>query len=100
MRTGCPIIPVGLQGTLEVQQPDSAIPKPFKVMRVRVGRPIPMSRFGEPTRNRLVLREITDELMYEIRELSGQEYVDTYATKQADVLPAEQTSRIPVAAVG
>ncbi len=98
MRTRCPIIPVGLQGTLEVQQPDSAIPKPFKVMRVRLGRPISMERFGEQTRNRLVLREITDELMYEIRELSGQEYVDTYATKQAETLPAE-TSRIPVAAV-
>ena len=68
-------------------------------MRVRLGRPISMERFGDQTRNRLVLREITDELMYEIRELSGQEYVDTYATKQADALPAE-TGRIPVAAVG
>ena len=97
MRTGCPIIPVGLQGTLEVQQPDSSVPKPFKVMRVRLGRPISMARFGDQTRNRLVLREITDELMYEIRELSGQEYVDTYATKHADALPAD-TSRIPVAA--
>ncbi len=71
MRTGCPIIPVGLQGTLEVQQPDSALPKPFKVMRVRLGRPIQPSRFGDQARNRLVLRELTDELMYEIRELSG-----------------------------
>jgi 1-acyl-sn-glycerol-3-phosphate acyltransferase len=97
MRTGCPIIPVGLQGTLEVQQPDSRMPKPFKVMRVRFGRPLPMARFGDQTRNRLVLREITDELMFEIRELSGQEYDDTYATKQAATLPAE-TARIPVAA--
>jgi 1-acyl-sn-glycerol-3-phosphate acyltransferase len=32
--------------------------------------------------DRLVLRQITDELMYEIRELSGYEYVDVYATKQ------------------
>ena len=30
MRTGCPIFPVGLQGTLEVQPPDSSMPKPFK----------------------------------------------------------------------
>ncbi len=96
MRTGCPIIPVGLQGTLEVQQPDSSVPKPFKVMRVRFGRPIPMARFGGQTRNRLVLREITDELMYDIRELSGQEYVDSYATRTAEALPAE-TSQIPVA---
>jgi 1-acyl-sn-glycerol-3-phosphate acyltransferase len=95
MRTGCPIIPVGLQGTLEVQRPDSSVPKPFKVMRVRLGKPMSLARFGDQARNRLVLREITDELMYEIRELSGQEYVDTYATKRAESLPAE-TARIPL----
>ena len=27
--------------------------------------------------------------MFEIRDLSGQEYVDTYATKKAEALPAE-----------
>jgi 1-acyl-sn-glycerol-3-phosphate acyltransferase len=31
----------------------------------------------------MVFRQITDELMYEIRELTGQDYVDTYATKPA-----------------
>lgn len=96
MRTGCPIIPVGLQGTLEVQRPDSSLPKPFKVMRVRLGRPLSVARYGDQVRNRLVLREITDELMYEIRELSGQDYVDTYATKTAETLPAER-AQIPVA---
>jgi 1-acyl-sn-glycerol-3-phosphate acyltransferase len=97
MRTGCPIIPVGLQGTLEVQSPDSPLPRPFKVMRVRLGKPLSVARYGDQVRNRLVLREITDELMYEIRELSGQEYVDTYATKHTESLPAEE-ARIPVAA--
>jgi hypothetical protein len=37
----------------------------------------------------MVLRQIIDEVMFEIRALSGQEYVDTYATKQADALPGE-----------
>ncbi len=96
LRTGCPIIPVGLQGTLEVQRPDSSLPKPFKVMRVRLGRPLSTTRYADQARNRLVLREITDELMYEIRELSGQEYVDNYATKRAETMPAE-TTEIPVA---
>jgi len=98
LRTGCPIIPVGLQGTLEVQRPDSPLPKPFKVMRVRLGRPLSTARFEGQARNKLALREITDELMYEIRALSGQEYVDTYATKRAEAIPAE-TTQIPVAAV-
>jgi 1-acyl-sn-glycerol-3-phosphate acyltransferase len=97
LRTGCPIIPVGLQGTLEVQPPDSSLPRPFKMMRVRLGQPISTDRYADHPHSKLAMREITDELMYEIRELSGQEYVDTYATKCAAVLPAE-TARIPVAA--
>ena len=31
-----------------------------------------------------LLRQITDEVMFEIRALSGQEYVDAYATKKPD----------------
>jgi 1-acyl-sn-glycerol-3-phosphate acyltransferase len=31
--------------------------------------------------DRFVLRSITDEIMYELMTLSGQEYVDIYATK-------------------
>jgi hypothetical protein len=38
----------------------------------------------------LVLRQITDELMFEIRELTGQEYRNTYATKKAESLPTEK----------
>ena len=89
LRTGCPIYPVGLQGTLEVQPPDSSMPKPFKVMRVRIGRPVKVDRYLDRPDDRLVLRQITDEVMFEIRELSGQEYVDTYATKKSEVAPAE-----------
>ena len=89
LRTGCPIIPVGLQGTLEVQPPDSSMPKPFKVMRVRFGRPVTVARYLDRPDDRLVLRQITDEVMYEIRELSGQEYVDNYATKKTEAAPAE-----------
>ncbi|OWY60078.1 hypothetical protein B7486_71125, partial [cyanobacterium TDX16] len=33
------------------------------------------------------LRQIIDEVMFEIRELSGQEYRDTYATKKAEDIP-------------
>jgi hypothetical protein len=37
----------------------------------------------------MALRELTDEVMYEICQLSGYEYVDTYATKQAEDIPTE-----------
>lgn len=96
MRTGCPIIPVGLQGTLEVQPPDCSMPKPFRALRVRVGRPIDVTRHLDRADDRIVLRQITDEVMFEIRELSGQRYVDTYATKTSENLPTE-TARIPEA---
>ena len=89
LRTGCPIYPVGLQGTLEVQPPDSSFPKPFKVMRVRIGRPVKVTRYLDRADDRMVLRQIIDEVMFEIRELSGQTYVDTYATKRSEELPAE-----------
>jgi 1-acyl-sn-glycerol-3-phosphate acyltransferase len=35
--------------------------------------------------NRYILRSITDEIMYEIMRLSGQEYVDLYASKAKEL---------------
>lgn len=90
LRTGCPIFPVGLQGTLEVQPPDSSLPRPFRMMRVRIGRPIDTARYADRSGDRLALRQITDEVMYEIRALSGQEYVDAYATKTSENLPSAE----------
>ncbi len=89
LRTGCPIIPVGIQGTVDIMPPDAKVPKLFGYVRLRFGRPIDVKRYVDRPDDRLVLRQITDELMYEIRELSGQEYVDEYATKKSEALPAE-----------
>ena len=84
LRTGAPIIPVGVQGTVEVMPPGARFPQPWRTVRVRIGEPIDVSRHRHAGRlhDRLVLRQLTDELMYEIRELSGQEYVDEYATRR------------------
>ncbi len=89
LRCRCPIIPTGIQGTDRIQPPDAKFPKPFRMARIRFGRPIDVTRYLDRADDRLVLRQITDEVMYEIRELSGQEYVDTYATKKSETLPAE-----------
>jgi 1-acyl-sn-glycerol-3-phosphate acyltransferase len=93
LRTGVPIFPVGLQGTLEVQPPDVSMPRPFRMMRVRIGRPIDVTRYRDRADDRFVLRQITDEVMFEIRELTGQDYVDTYATKKSEDVPSE-TGRV------
>jgi 1-acyl-sn-glycerol-3-phosphate acyltransferase len=53
-----------------------------KVRRIGmiVGEPLDFSRFHGMEGDRFILRSITDEIMYELNRLSGQEYVDVYAT--------------------
>lgn len=99
LRTQCPIVPVGLQGTDEVQPPDSPVPRLFRVMRVRFGTPVDVRRYEGRADDRLVLRQVTDEVMFEIGRMSGQRYVDTYAGKSDDsagALPAA-TATMPAA---
>ena len=48
---------------------------------VRFGEPLDFSRYEGLESDRYILRSITDEIMYEIMRLSGQEYVDMYATR-------------------
>jgi 1-acyl-sn-glycerol-3-phosphate acyltransferase len=83
---GVPIIPVGMVGTSLVQRPGSNLPRPFKRVTVRFGAPLDLSRFGDNgADDPLALRGATDELMFEIRNLSGQEYVDRYAKRHGVV---------------
>ena len=89
VRTLSPIIPVGIKGTRDIQPPDAKVPKPFKTAEVRFGRPIRVEKYQGREEDHLIYRQIIDEVMYEIRALSGQEYVDTYATKKASSLPTE-----------
>ncbi|MEA2433075.1 MAG: 1-acyl-sn-glycerol-3-phosphate acyltransferase [Actinomycetota bacterium] len=80
-----PIIPIGLVGTEDVMPKEAKMPRLVgrpKVI-VKIGRPLDFSRFADRGRDRFVLRSMTDELMYEIMQLSGQEYVDEYASRTA-----------------
>jgi len=89
LRTGTPIIPVGIVGSREVQPPDAKLPRPFREVTIRFGAPIDVCRYIDRSSDPLVLRQITDEVMYEIRNLSGQEYIDTYATRKHESIPEE-----------
>ena len=90
------MIPVGIRGSREVMPPDAKLPKPFRPVRLSFGKPITVERYQDRTNDRLVLRQLIDEVMYSIRELSGQEYVDEYATKKDERIPTE-TAQIPTA---
>ncbi|XPP25419.1 MAG: lysophospholipid acyltransferase family protein [Leucobacter sp.] len=64
---------------------EKAMPIGAKVPRIRrigtlIGKPLDFSRFAGMSADRFVLRSVTDEIMYEIQQLSGQEYVDVYAS--------------------
>ncbi len=81
MRTGAPVIPVGLRGLDNIQPPDAKFPRPFRRWEVRIGEPIHPDRYGTDPNDNRALRALTDEIMFEIRELSGQTYVNTYSEK-------------------
>jgi 1-acyl-sn-glycerol-3-phosphate acyltransferase len=81
-----PVVPVGLVGTSEVQRPGSNLPRPFKRVTVRFGMPVDSTHYcAEAVHDPLALRAFTDELMFEIRALSGQDYVDRYAKRHGVV---------------
>jgi 1-acyl-sn-glycerol-3-phosphate acyltransferase len=90
LKVGAPLVPVGIVGTDRIQPPDARFPKLRETATLRFGKPIGVGRYADRAGDRLVLRQVTDELMYEIRELSGQEYVDSYATKRAEDVPVER----------
>ncbi|MFB7915078.1 lysophospholipid acyltransferase family protein [Streptomyces sp. NPDC056061] len=79
LATGAPVIPVAMIDTEKIQPPGKVVPK---LMRpgIRIGKPLDFSRYHGMDGDRFILRSVTDEVMYEIMKLSGQEYVDIYAT--------------------
>jgi 1-acyl-sn-glycerol-3-phosphate acyltransferase len=87
LKIGCPIYPVGMIGTREIQPPDAKVPKLRGSCGIKIGRPINVERYRSRADDHMVLRQITDELMYEIRDLTGQNYVNVYAGKTAETEP-------------
>ena len=78
LETRVPVIPVAVLGTDVVAPPGKKFGT-FTRPVVRFGKPLDFSRYEGMENDRYILRSITDEIMYEIMRLSGQEYVDMYA---------------------
>ncbi|MEV8533373.1 lysophospholipid acyltransferase family protein [Streptomyces sp. NPDC051211] len=86
---GVPVIPCAMVGTFEIQPPGKVVPK-IRRVTIRFGEPLDFSRYAGLEGEKAVLRAVTDEIMYAVLELSGQEYVDRYA---AEVKAEEEAAR-------
>lgn len=74
-----PVFPVAMIDTEKVQPIGRRLPR-IRRIGVVVGEPLDFSRFAGMEGDRLVLRAVTDEIIYELMKLSGQEYIDVYAS--------------------
>jgi 1-acyl-sn-glycerol-3-phosphate acyltransferase len=80
LEAGVPVIPVAMIDTDKIQPPGKVFPK-IRRVGIKVGTPLDFSRYAGMEGDRFVLRSVTDEIMYELMTLSGQQYVDMYATR-------------------
>ncbi|MHA7264474.1 lysophospholipid acyltransferase family protein [Arthrobacter sp. TMN-37] len=91
LATGVPVIPVAMIGTDKVQPIGRRIPN-IRRVGIIVGEPLDFSRYSGLADDRFIQRSVTDEIMYELMRLSGQEYVDAYASSVKERLAAEKAA--------
>ncbi len=97
LEAGVPVLPVGVIGTYELWPYTRKLPRPGEVT-VRFGEPLRFDRFHDTPTDRFVLRSVTDEIMYEIMMLTGQEYVDEYGDRVKKELEARAKGEVPAKA--
>ncbi len=110
LQTGAPVCAVAMIGTREAQPIGQVKPNFFSPVTIRISRPMKFDRYRQRADDPLVARQITDEVMFELRALSGQEYTNQYAPKKGAVdaladqtpaavgaVPADQRQLVSVA---
>ncbi|HJP79715.1 MAG TPA: lysophospholipid acyltransferase family protein [Pseudonocardiaceae bacterium] len=80
LQSRVPVIPVAMFGTDKANPIGSKMWRPYPI-RIKIGPPMDFSRYDGLAGDRFVERSVTDEIMYALMELSGQQYVDVYAAK-------------------
>jgi 1-acyl-sn-glycerol-3-phosphate acyltransferase len=94
LESRAPVIPCAMLGTYELQPPGTVMPRLRFRPGVRFGEPLDFSRYYGMESNPLVLRAVTDEIMYALMELAGQEYVDIYAADAKAKAKASASRRL------
>jgi 1-acyl-sn-glycerol-3-phosphate acyltransferase len=92
LEAGVPVVPVGVVGTFELWPYTQRLPKPGHVV-IRFGEPLRFDRYRGMQPDRFALRSVTDEIMYEIMMLTGQEYVDEYGDRVKKQLESGRSTR-------
>ena len=90
--TGAPVVPVAVIGTDLIAPPGKKFGRIVQP-RIVYGKPLDFSRYDGMANDRYILRAITDEIVYEILKLSGQEYVDMYATEAKKLADGAKASK-------
>jgi len=102
LKSGAPVIAVAMVGTREAQPIGQVKPNFFSPIGIKFSRPMRFDKYADRADDPRVLRQITDEIMFELRALSGQEYVDRYA-KRGEVVEEVGEAKIgslPLETVG
>ena len=83
LTAGCPVVPVGLAGTEDIQPVGSNRPRRAKVS-VRFGEPITVAGEYDGVPSGRARRELTDRIMAAIGDLTGQEPAGIYNERPAE----------------
>lgn len=86
LEAGVPVIPVAMIDTEKIMPIGSKWPK-LRRPGIIIGKPLDFSRFQGMEGDRFILRAVTDEIIYELAGLSGQEYDDVYASSVREKRP-------------
>ena len=87
LQTGAPVLAVAMIGTADAQPIGQVKPNFFTPITIRISAPLRFDRYRSKADSPQVARQITDEIMFELRELSGQEYTNHYAPKKGVIEP-------------
>jgi 1-acyl-sn-glycerol-3-phosphate acyltransferase len=100
LQSRAPVLCVAMIGTREAQPIGQVMPRMFMPITIRISAPMSFARYYDRAGDPHVLRSITDEIMWELRELSDQQYVNSYAKRKDAVEAAAPEPAKLVAAVG
>lgn len=87
LESGVPVVPVAMIDTEKVMPIGAKWPT-LRRPGIIIGKPLDFSRFQGMEGDRFILRAVTDEIIYELAGLSGQQYEDVYASSVREKRPA------------